>query len=309
MVVDFGSLWGNFFVILVLLVVSTLAKFFSISVSTYLLGHTSRAAVFSGVTMLTIGEFSLLIAQKSQHLVGFDIVGAVSVSVFLSALLSAVVIRKDHDIDETITESVPPHLKTIGRHVSRYINSVIIEFEPSGRFFRASMREIGNVVLYGALLIALNGLLLMLETGLEYLGLVFDGWLFWLRILLHIILSLGLLLKLFGSLDKIISAFIEAFRKLDKKDISLERRVVYDAIWVIMLLFASNMFPVLFTIFGLPTALNGISVLLIIAAVFITWDAMKCTHEMVVRIANRKQGYRNRKAGRAIRNLVMFLNV
>jgi len=314
MLVNFGSLSENFVIIAVLIIVSMAAKFASISTSTYFLGYTSRAAIFAGVTMLTVGEFSLLIAKKAQMFISFDIIGTVSVSVFITALLSAIIIRKDYEIDNYITSSIPPKLKTAARHISRYLNSVVVEFEPTGRFFRTSMKEITNIIVCGVLLLIINGVLLFAGQFFESTKLIsFDGLLFWVRILVHLVISLGLLFRFFTSLDVIVSALMDAFRKLDKKNIPLEKRVVYDAITTIVLLMLSSVFPFVSAIFSLPPISGIVSFILVILAVLYTWDAIKCTHQLVLSLTRKKKSY-NPGAKLAVGKkvlgiLAMFLNV
>ncbi|MFA6530657.1 MAG: cation:proton antiporter [Candidatus Micrarchaeia archaeon] len=309
MMVNFSSLLQDSLIIIILIGVSILAKFASISVSTYFLGYTSRAAVFSGLTMLTVGEFSLLIAKKSQLLMGFDIIGIVSVSVFISALISSFVIRKDYEVDEYITSSVPPKLKTIGRHVSRYINSVVVEFEPTGKFFRASMKQIQKMVLYAILLIIINGVLLLFENFIS-IFIPLDGWLFLARILIHLLISLGLLIKFFTAMDIVMSEFVEAFRKTNKKQVPLERRVIYDGVIVVLLLAAATLIPMGLAMLNLPQVIGSISLLFLLISIFYAWDAIKCANALVQKLSGRKQGYKQRAAKNKIMgHLVMFLNV
>ncbi len=315
MFVDFGTLWQNLPIIVILVAVSMLAKFAIIAVTTYLFGFTSRASVFSGITMLTVGEFSLLIAMKAQPLMSFDILGTVSASVFITALLSVAILRKEIQIDEWITGAIPLTIRTSGRRISRYINSVVIEFEPSGKFFRESMKEMKNVAICGTMIIVLNTLFLVVEEQLREFGIVSfeEGLMFWVKILFHLIISAGFAIGLFRSLDRIISSFMEAFRKKDNKHQSLERRVIYDAVNVMILLAISTIIPIIIALLKLPSFFGAISVIMIIFVVLYTWDGAKCAHELV-KLASRKRksfspkssikGYR-----KGLMNLAMFLNV
>lgn len=315
MFVNFGTLWQNLPIIVLLVITSMLAKFAIISVTTYLLGFTSRSSVFSGLTMLTVGEFSLLIAMKAQPLMSFDILGTISASVFITAVLSAAFMRKETQLDSWITDLVPLKLRTSGRRISRYINSVVIEFEPTGTFFRESMGEMKSIAINGSMLVVLNTLFFVVEEQMQTLGIFSfeEGILFWIKILFHIIISAGLAIALLRSIDRIITAFMAAFRKVDSKHITLERRVILDSVNVMALLALSTAVPVLIAILKLPSFFGAISVITVILAALYTWDGVKCAHEIVKSISKKRKSYGPKASIKGYRKglmrLAMFLNL
>jgi CPA2 family monovalent cation:H+ antiporter-2 len=315
MLVDFGMLWQNLPIIVILVIVSMLAKFAIIAANTYFLGFTSRAAVFSGLTMLTIGEFSLLIAMKAQPLMSFDIIGTVSASVFITALLSAFVMRREIQIDDMITDAIPLKLRTSGRHISRYINSVIVEFEPNGKFFRESMGEMKNIAINSTMLIVINTLFFVVEEQLQNFGILSfeEGIMLWVKVIFHILISFGLTVALLRSIDRIVTDFMAAFRKIDSKHTSLERRIILDAVNVMALLAVSTALPVFIAVLELPTFFGALSLVTVGLAVLYTWDGIKCAHELVKNMTRKKKSYKPKAYASGYRkglmNLAMFLNV
>jgi hypothetical protein len=288
-----------------------LAKFVSVGASTYLMGFNSKSAIFSGLTMLTVGEFSLLIAKKSQMLVGFDIIGVVSVCVFLSAFSSALMMRREHAIDDYVTTAIPVNMRVSARNISRYIHEVVVQFEPNGKFFKVAMREIRNIVFYSLAFLLVNGSLLLLESLLETFGVItfHTGVAFWGRFLLHAAISLALLWKILNSFDILITGFISAFRKKDAKNVPLERRVIYDGVTVLLLLAAATLFPLLFAFAGLPAFLGSISAVFLVFGIIYAWDAAKCTHQLVLALSKKRKTFHQKPLSHALMGLAMFLNL
>lgn len=315
MQVNLSSIAANFGLIIILLGVSFIAKFLSVGIGTYLLGYTSRSAVFSGLTMLTVGEFSLLIASKSKDIVSYDILGVVSVSVFISAIVSVFIMRRESQIDATITDSIPHKFRNTGRHVSRYINSVINEFEPTGRFYKITMSELKKAVIYVVGLLIVNGTLFIGEHFLESTKILsFDeNPLFLVRIAIHLILSLAFLIGIMKSADIVIIDLIDSLRQTNKNPISLERRVVYDALTVLILLGIAALVPILVSVVHLPVIFSHLSTLMVIVSIIFTWDAFKTLHLKIKSIGIRRRTYNPRikplSRLKKLRSLAMFLNI
>jgi len=315
MLVDFGILWQNLPIIVMLVSVSMLAKFIIIATTTYLFGFSSRASVFSGITMLTVGEFSLLIAMKAQPLMSFDIIGTISASVFITALISAGIMRKEIAIDDWITNATPLKARTAGRRISRYINSVVVEFEPNGRFFRESMNEIKSIAINGSMLIIINTLFLVIEEQLQNFGVVSfaDGVMLWIKIAFHVLISAGLGIAILKSIDIIVTEFTAAFRKIDSKHVPLEKRIIHDAVNVMALLAIATIVPIGIAVLQLPSFFGIISMLTVILAVVYVWDGIKCAHELVKNMTRKKKSYGSKSGIKGYRkglmNLATFLNV
>ncbi len=157
MLVNFSNVIQDAWIILVLLVANLLFKFVGMGVSTYLFGFSSRSAVFAGLAMLSIGEFSLLIAKEGASLVpGFDLVGVTSVIIFFSALSTSLTLDRTMQVHEFVDRMVPLPLRRTGRLASKYFSLVIELFEPGSVFFhrfqRFTLRILASIALLSIIL-------------------------------------------------------------------------------------------------------------------------------------------------------------
>lgn len=86
--IDSSALLTHWLLIAILLAANILLKYGSIGFGTYLSGFTGRQAVFSGIAMLSVGEFSLLIAKEASGLQsGIDFVSITAAIIVLSTML------------------------------------------------------------------------------------------------------------------------------------------------------------------------------------------------------------------------------
>ncbi|NYZ77681.1 cation:proton antiporter [Candidatus Micrarchaeota archaeon] len=274
MVVNPASLYSNFPLILALFAVNVIAKFLSTGIGTHLLGSNLRASVFSGISMLTVGEFSLLIARKAQGVAGFDILGAVSVAVFLSALLSGLLMKQIAPINAWVVSSTPAGMRSNGRRFSRYIDAVLAEFEPKGNVFRLFTKERRTIIWYGILLLLINGVLFLGWQALEAAGIVSsaDASMVLARIALHAILSAGVLAKMLGSFDRILNGVVDTFRNVHGATPQLDRRLTYDGVTVLLLLELAVVLPFAFSFLMLPSFFGYLAAVPLAFAAVFSWD-------------------------------------
>src|SRR3989344_5480316 len=87
-IVDFSVVMGSISLILVLFFASIIIKFLSIGFGSYLFTNfTGRQAVFSGIAMISLGEFSLLIAKEANLVgLGIDLVSITATIILLSSI-------------------------------------------------------------------------------------------------------------------------------------------------------------------------------------------------------------------------------
>lgn len=312
MLVNLSALENSLAIVAILLVVSIVAKFVGISISTYLLGYRSRASFYAGLMMLTVGEFSLLIAKKAQPLIGFDIISAVSLSVFISALFSAIILKKEYSgsLYNFLNSNMPFTWVNYARRVSRYVHSIMVEFEPKGHFFVVFFSELRKIIVYGSVLIILNGGLFLILNVLEARGVlpIEGNSLFWGRIFLHSLLSVGFIIKLICSIDILDSEFLGVLRKSDRRYIPAGKRIVADAKNVVLLLVASELFPILIASLSLPEIFGAVSGILLIFAFLYAWDAFRQIH-IIVKEARKKRDWKAKRTYKRMHVGILSFNI
>lgn len=86
--INFQTLQHYWYFVLIFLLINILVKYGSIGLTTYLTGFSGEQAVFSGIAMLSVGEFSLLIAKEASVTgIALDLVSITAAIIVLSTLI------------------------------------------------------------------------------------------------------------------------------------------------------------------------------------------------------------------------------
>jgi|GEM_PF-635630 len=100
------------------------------------------SAVF-GLSMLPLGEFSLIIAREGSGIAGgLDIVTLAASAVFVTGLVASAGLEAKAQVSFILAALVPQRLKAWIGAASEYTAKVFSEFEPNGYFFGTVKREV-----------------------------------------------------------------------------------------------------------------------------------------------------------------------
>ena len=156
MLISFNSIQQNFTLIIALVIANIVLKFFASFTSTYLFGFTAEQAAFSGLAMLSVGEFSLIIARQAGSAVQFDLVGATAAMVFFSTLASALTIGKFKQTASIIRAITPaPAIETIQTTAKTFNESMQLIEKTSKNTFQAAMQNASYWV-FGTIFLAVG---------------------------------------------------------------------------------------------------------------------------------------------------------
>src|SRR3989338_134725 len=125
-IVNFGSIFSNIGLVLVLFVVSILFKFLGTGFSMYLLSDTDgKGAVFSGLAMVSLGEFSLLIAQEGNKMgIGIDFVSITAIIILLSSLVMSLSVTKITPVYNLMNYLLPKGIRYDMSAASSYLRAL-----------------------------------------------------------------------------------------------------------------------------------------------------------------------------------------
>ncbi len=266
MLIDLNTL-GQFWQIIVLVAAANLIfKFAGMSISAYLFGFSSKSAVFSGLAMLSVGEFSLLIAREANGSVGsLDLVGITSVVVFISSLATSLLVGR-YEIVHTFSSAIVPFsLKRRARKFASYMKEIMDAFEAPGRFRYALGKASSSIVDH----IGIIGI---------FLGIIFAGWYLLSN---YDVKLLGLSVNAFGILAFIAIAVISFISYKLLKYVLIEYNLVrlsllsrhrqeytathiasdFTKLILVLLMFIAS--PFLLSVFEVPAALSRIIIIFI----------------------------------------------
>lgn len=116
--------------------------FLSSSFSFFLVNPSGRSAIFAGLALLPLGEFSLLIAKEGMHLSSLNLVSIASIGVLLSSIVGSFALDQRRKIYVSMRTTLPGSFFTTLDNFSHYLLSVISSFEPGGYFHRVFLDEL-----------------------------------------------------------------------------------------------------------------------------------------------------------------------
>ncbi|MFH1393713.1 MAG: cation:proton antiporter [Candidatus Micrarchaeota archaeon] len=141
MLIDPASLLSSLGMNILLICAFMVTVFFSTMFAFFLISGSGRSSVFSGLAMLPLGEFSLLIAKEGDGLFQADVVGLASVGVLLTSVTSSLALGRSEEIYAWLKKHVPQPVLSTMRDGSGYFRNVISAFEPEGFFHSLLISE------------------------------------------------------------------------------------------------------------------------------------------------------------------------
>ena len=293
--------------VVVFLAISMAAKFISVGAFSYIFGSSMQTSVFSGVSMITASEFSLLIAKNMSTAVSFDIMSLTAIAVFASAIVSAITMGKIPQLSSFIDKTISFKIRGRMRNISTYLNIVTREFEPKGAFFSLFVDRSKIVLAYAAVLFIANGTILVLDSWVGALGFAPLAELpsITLKTIMQLVISSIIVFKMIESIEHILDGFINTFNRIDKKNIEMDRRIAYTSLIVVSLVGASVFIPFVLSMVNLSSMIfTAIQLILLAAAEVLIIDILLTANKMVERGIVKKIRYSRAKNKNFILDIV-----
>ncbi|MDX1534248.1 MAG: cation:proton antiporter, partial [Thermoplasmata archaeon] len=122
LLVDLGSLWQHLWVALLLVAVFVVAKATVVSTTSALFGTEGRLAIAAGLTMVAMGEFSLLVAKLGQDLgvTGEFLFPITAIVVLATALVAPFSIRGSDRLSLAVFRRLPLWMREYGLFLARW---------------------------------------------------------------------------------------------------------------------------------------------------------------------------------------------
>jgi hypothetical protein len=158
--IDFRAIKENILLILFLLVVLIIARFIAVGMSTYLFANMRKAQpIFSSIAMLSVGEFSLLIAKESRMFnVTVDLVSITAILIFLSSIIMSLGVKSSEKMYYALEKERPGRFKrkmdALGNYISGFLEQLDTENTQTNRFKKYASK---TVTMIGILFFILIG--------------------------------------------------------------------------------------------------------------------------------------------------------
>ncbi len=129
--VDFKAINSNLFLIEVLLAAVILSRLFVVGFLTYLFANfKNEQPLFSSIAMMSIGEFSLLVAKESEKFgLGIDLVTITAVIIFITAITMSIGINYSESLHSAFSNKAPIKLRLKLEKAAEYIRKFFDQLE------------------------------------------------------------------------------------------------------------------------------------------------------------------------------------
>lgn len=285
-IVDFEAVTKYAWLILALFVVMVLFKYLAIGFSTYLFSQTTgKGAIFSGVAMVSLGEFSLLIAKEGNNLgLGIDFVSIMAVIIFLSSLTMSSLITHCASIHRATLLLIPKGVKYDMTVASKYVRCLCL-----GDFFTKfrerkvllGWRSVSNNVL-GMLFVVFFLTIWYNTTQFRFVAQFLN-----LEYAPGVVLLVGgifLFFPTFSIIRNLRDVSINIFRSFLKfypKELANEAKIFRNVVFALILFVATISLPIIVTVLGLNPWWGRSSIFLLIGVLFLLTQSEQLISVMV----------------------------
>lgn len=141
--VDFKAVESNLALIGVLMLTIFISRFIAVGFLTFLLANfKNEQPFFSSIAMVSVGEFSLLVAKESEKFgLGIDLVTITAAIVFISAILMSIGINYSGSLHNAINSRLPLKAKRRLERISSYMRKFFDQMEIENFFTKKLKSE------------------------------------------------------------------------------------------------------------------------------------------------------------------------
>ncbi len=260
-------------IVIFLALVNMSVKFFSVAISSYLVGFDTRSALFSASIMITTSEFALIIARPAMAITGFDFISLSASLLFISSICAVVLNKKE----ATLNAKIGPIMESIGqkrlKNLSGYMHGVITRFEKGGALYETMKSNFNSFAKnFFAILVIITVYLTFIKNSVFFCHdcPVFFG-IESTEIILCVLIAYPLyrIIKIFTMFN---IEFTEAFHFIPHEKIYINARMKADIFFFILFFLIAILIPFILSYLQLPNFFQAISLLFFTLSFAFIWD-------------------------------------
>ncbi|HLC50529.1 MAG TPA: cation:proton antiporter [Candidatus Nanoarchaeia archaeon] len=265
--VDFDVIRSNIPLIGVLIAIIFISRFIAIGFLTFLLANFKNdQPFFASIAMMSIGEFSLLVAKESKNFnVGIDLVTITAAIIFLSAIMMSIGINYSEKIHSSFKSRVPLKTKFKLDRISGYMRGFFDQMEIETFFTKKLRIEIKSAFMNIVAIIFLVIILRRLSVPVREYS-VLMSYAFYAVCFAAVAYSLKLLFTRLKSIHHTLSVIltnVDSSRNMKKCTYILNNLLV-----ALSLLFAAMLFPFAMFALNLGAWSNFVPIGLMVVSVY-----------------------------------------
>ncbi|MBI2558384.1 cation:proton antiporter [Candidatus Woesearchaeota archaeon] len=266
--VDFKSVQSNLLLISVLILIVIISRFIAIGFLTFLLANfKNEQPFFSSIAMMSVGEFSLLVAKESEKFsLGIDLVTITAAIIFISAILMSIGINYSKNLHSALNPRMPIKTMLKLERISDYMRTFFDQMEIEN-FFTKKLRSESKiafaftmVTLFAFFILGKLSLQIRYNYNSVFLYAFYASSLALIAYLLSIIYKR---LKVINHMIAVILTNVDSSRNLKKC-----AKIINNLSIALLLFFSAMLFPFIMFALNLNAWANAIPFALMTAALF-----------------------------------------
>lgn len=266
--VDFDVIQSNLPLIIALMFTILISRFIAIGFLTFLLANfKNEQPFFSSIAMISVGEFSLLVAKESQKFdIGVDLVTITAAVIFISAILMSISINYSEGLHNALKPRLPLKVKLKLERISNYMRKFFDQMETEN-FFTKKLRsesKLAFIIIITTLFtfFILRNLFLIIEPKFHSFGL----YIFYTIATILILYLLNLIykkLKIVHQTLAVILTNVDSSRNLKKC-----AKIINNLLLALLLFLLAMLFPFIIFVLNLNPWINIVPFGLIIVSLY-----------------------------------------
>ncbi len=165
--VNYLSAANLIWLIAALIIANITFKMLSMGLGTYIIAKLGgKAATFSGIAMISVGEFSLLIAKEATAVTSIDLISITAIIIIASAFAMSLMLGREEQIYGSISRATPQPLIRSLRNISTFSNRLTASFINHKNYAKSIRIEWNKSVIYfGGCMATLSAAFIMYLYG------------------------------------------------------------------------------------------------------------------------------------------------
>ena len=266
--VDFKTIQLNLALITALILVVLISRLIGIGFLTFLLANfKNEQPLFSSIAMISVGEFSLLVAKESKKFgIGLDLVTITAAIIFISAMLMSIFINYSENLHNALNSRISLKARLKLERISNYMRKFFDQIEIEN-FFTKKLRSESKLFLILVILFTFTFFILRrISLIIQFNNKPFILYSFYVISSIILIYILNLIYKRLRVMHYTLSVILTNVD--NSKNLKKCKKILNNLLIALMLLFLGMLFPFVIFIFNLNSWTNTIPFALIITALY-----------------------------------------
>ena len=267
--INFNAVQANLGLIVVLLITVLVSRFIAVGFLTFLLANfKDEQPFFSSIAMISVGEFSLLVARESQKFgLGIDLVSITAAIIFITAILMSFGINYSENLHSALNSRMQIKTKLKLERLSNYMRKFFDQTEIENHFTNKLKKEskitLMLMILALFVFLILRRFSMLIKNNYNSAILLYSFYAFGALLVLYLLNVIYKRMKELHHILSVILTNVDSSRNLKKCSLILS-----DMLVALLLFFSAMLFPFAMFAFNLNVWMNLVPFILVVSSYY-----------------------------------------